>query len=404
MSMLAAQTRRVAQALIGSTPGAAARKMQEVAAEEVRRFKEAVLQEVIRLSLEEVLGPGRLRRRPEVSIPWLCHRCGPRLASQVMRNGTYRRSPLTREGPLRLRMPQLVCRDCGKAVPFALPCLPRWRRLWYDVEHELVRAYLDGHSYRTVARRVAGQLGLMTAWRTLQRVAEGPHRPPPRPELAAVGLDELHTRIRGKPAWFLAARGATHDGGGHYLGAVLSEDKSQKAWELAIDGLDVGRLLTSVPLISDGDAALEGAVAQCLPGRQLHRCAWHLLHNVVQWLGERLPGPERDGQRRGLLAAAQAVVNAPTLQARQASLAALREAAPWLARALSRALARVAYPKQDSPRTNNICERAFREWRRRTRPMDGFGSWRGARNFATLWMLKENARAQGHDWMEVIMP
>ncbi len=36
--------------------------------------------------------------------------------------------------------------------------------------------------------------------------------------------------------------------------------------------------------------------------------------------------------------------------------------------------------------------------------MDGFGSHAGARNFSTLWMLKENARNLGLDWMEVIMP
>ena len=77
---------------------------------------------------------------------------------------------------------------------------------------------------------------------------------------------------------------------------------------------------------------------------------------------------------------------------------------PWLARRLARGLVRVPYPSQASPRTNNVCERGFREWRRRTRPMDGFGSWHGARNFATLWMLKENARATGEDWMEAIMP
>src|SRR3990172_2633092 len=87
-----------------------------------------------------------------------------------------------------------------------------------------------------------------------------------------------------------------------------------------------------------------------------------------------------------VLAAAQAVVNAPTSQVRRASLGALRDAAPWLARRLARGLVRVPYPSQASPRTNNVCERGFREWRRRTRPMDGFGSWQGARNFATLWM------------------
>lgn len=363
---------KLAEEVRGQTAGAVVRAVEQAATEEMRRFVESVLQEIIRLSLEEALGPARRRQKPDRLIPWPCPRCGSRRADQVMRNGGYQRRPLTRYGPVSLRMPQLLCRECGKAVAFSLPCLPRWRRLWHDVEGEIVRAYLGGHSYRTVAAQVAGRLGLMTAWRTLQRAAEGTHRPPPTPELRAVGLDEFHVRIRGRSAWFLVSRGATAGGGGHYLGAVLSEDRSQKAWELALDSLGLSNVPSQLPLIADGDAALEAAVSQCLPGRRLSRCAWHVLHNVLQWLQERLPGPEHEGQRRGLLAAAQAVVNAPTPPLRRRSLAALGQAAPWLARKLRRVLERVGYPNADRPRTNNVCERGFRKWRRRTWPMDGF--------------------------------
>lgn len=49
-------------------------------------------------------------------------------------------------------------------------------------------------------------------------------------------------------------------------------------------------------------------------------------------------------------------------------------------------------------------ERGFRELRRRTRPMDGFGSDAGAANFHLLWMLKENARSNGRDYLREILP
>jgi len=393
----------LAQTLLGSTPGEAARSLQREVAERIRQFTEQALQEVVQLSLEDALGPARCSRG-ERPTPWSCRDCGPRLASQLMRNGTYQRSPLTQHGPVRLRIPQLICRQCKRSVAFELPCLPRFRRLWCDVEHELVKAYMGGHSYRTIAREVAGQLGLMTAWRTLQRAATGPHKPPPTPELRALGLDEMHIRVHGKPAWNLAARGQTTDGKPYYLGAVLSEDRSQEAWELALDGLGLRDIAADIPLIADGDAAIEAAVAQCLPGRHLGRCAWHVLHNAGDWLKQRLPGPEHEGLRRGLMAGAQAVVNAPTARKRRQSLAVLHESAPWLTDLLDKSLSRVGYPNQTTPRTNNVCERGFREWRRRIRPMDGFGSDEGAKNFGTLWMLKENARALGLNWMEVIMP
>src|SRR4030065_717739 len=126
-----------------------------------------------------------------------------------------------------------------RRLPIALPCLPRWRRVLCDVEHALTQAYLLGHSYRVVAERTVhgARLGLMTAWRSLPRVAEGPPRPPPTPALVAVGLDEVHTRGHRRTAWYLVARGRTAEGKGHYLGAILAEDRSQAAWELGPDRL-----------------------------------------------------------------------------------------------------------------------------------------------------------------------
>lgn len=393
----------LARRLIESSAGEAARTVGRAMTEQMRCFVEQVLQEVVQVSMEEALGPPR-KSRGEVATPWSCQSCGPRLACQLMRNGTYLRSPLTRSGPVHLRIPQLICRECSRSVAFVLPCLPRFRRLWCDLEHELVRAYLSGHSYRTVANQVAGQLGLMTAWRTLQRAATGPHKPPPTPTLRSVGLDEMHVRVRGRPRWYLTARGRTEDGKGYYLGSVLSEDRTQAAWETALDGLGLRTIASDAHLISDGDAAIEGAVAQCLPGRELERCVWHVLHNVNEWLRERLPGTENEGPRRGLLAGAQAVVNASTPKRRRESLAVLAEVAPWLVSALEPALRRIGYPDGGYPRTNNVCERGFRELRRRLRPMDGFGSDEGATNIGILLMLKENARSLDLDWMEVIMP
>jgi transposase-like protein len=156
--------------------------------------------------------------------------------------------------------------------------------------------------------------------------------------------------------------------------------------------------------MADGDQAIESAVGQCLPGKKVQRCAWHVLHNASSWLQDRFPGKDHEGLRRGLLAGAQAVVNAGNPESRRQSLQLLTEANPWFGRKLARSLHRVGYPGVATPRTNNVCERGFREWRRRTRAMDGFGSRRGIKNFMTLWMLKENARSLKLNWMEALMP
>ncbi|MBI2767906.1 MAG: hypothetical protein HYX53_18610, partial [Chloroflexi bacterium] len=93
------------------------------------------------------------------------------------------------------------------------------------------------------------------------------------------------------------------------------------------------------------------------------------------------------------------------LEQRAHSLAVLAERFPWLAHGLAHALDRIPPKDADHPvRANNLMERGFRELRRRTRSMDGFGSDSGAANFHTLWMLKENARCNGRDYLTEIVP
>lgn len=140
----------------------------------------------------------------------------PTPGRQLRRNGHYRRRPLVAEGMVELRIPQLVCTDCGRSVPFAHPLLPPRRRLWLDLDQRLTELYLEGASYRGAKRileRAADtDLGLMTLWRRLQAVAEGEHAAPGRPPASVVGLDEVHQRLRGEARWLLCARARDRTG------------------------------------------------------------------------------------------------------------------------------------------------------------------------------------------------
>lgn len=387
--------------------GAAVRLLESGAGEMARVFKEHVLQTAIDRSVRQALGRARGPRRAG-GTPWACPACGPRSGDQVRRNGHYRRRPLTCEGPISLRIPQLVCTDCGRSVPYSHPLLPRRQRLWLDIEQRLVVLYLEGLSYRA-ARRVleskAGtKLGLMSLWRCLQRVAEGRHAPASRPASVYLGLDEVYHRLKGQRAWFLVVRGQAEDGSKHYLGAALSSDRSREAWEYALDELGVSRYNPPFAVISDGDRAIEEAVLRCLPGVELRRCTWHLKHNAAEWIRQRYPSSQDEGQRRGLMAAVDAIVDAPTLQERADSLTIIEEDFPWLTHALRPVLERIPPPGGGCLRTNNLMERGFRELRRRTRSMDGFKSARGASNFHTLWMLKENARCNDRPYLPELIP
>jgi transposase-like protein len=392
---------------MGKAPGEAVRIVGAAGWEWVRLFKEQVVQMIVDLSVTAALGQKR-GAREEGEAPWSCPRCGPRRGDQLRRNGRYRRRPLVCEGSIALRVPQLLCTGCGRSVPFVHTLLPRRRRFWLDIDQRLTVLYLEGASYRGVKRQLEREartsIGLMSLWRTLQRVAEEPHAPAERPPAVVMGLDEVHHRVKGKERWFLSARAQDAHGGKHWVGSVLSNDRSQDAWEAGLDELGISRYNPPFSLMSDGDQAIEGAIRQCLPGARLDRCTWHILHNAGEWLRERYPDKEHEDKRQGLMAACRSIINATTAPLRQHALAILAEDEPWLGHRLMRSLERVPLPGERPLRTNNIMERGFRELRRRTRQMDGFGSDRGARNFHTLWMLKENARVNGRDYLRELIP
>ena len=402
-------TKRIEERCGRGEVGAAVRLIVGGGEELARVFKEYVLQAVIENTVKRELGERRSGYRGKALSPWSCPRCGPRLGRELRRNGHYVRRPLTAEGMVRLRIPQLVCRECEKSVPFSHPLLPRRKRLWLDLDQQLLVLYLEGCSYRAVKRLLERKsrsgVSLMSLWRSFQGAGSTPRPPREHAQSRYLGLDEVHHRVRGEPRWFLSVRGQDEAGRKHWVGSVLSADRSRGAWEAALVGLGLSRYNPPFAVISDGDQAIESAVAMTLPGVRTQRCTWHLKHNAAEWIKERYPREDDEGQRQGLMAAVHSIVDAPDLTQREDSLAVLADVFPWLADGLRRSLNRV--PPRDSAhpvRTNNLMERGFRELRRRTRPMDGFGSDQGAANFHLLWMLKENARTNGRDYLAEILP
>ena len=390
--------------------GAAVRLLNRAGDGLARAFKELLLQRLIDMTVRRELGDKRRKRkRREQLTPWACPGCGPRLRNELRRNGHYLRRPLTCEGSITLRIPQLVCTGCNRSVPFTHPLLPRRKRLWLDMDQRLAVLYLEGCSYRAskrlIERGTRSAVGLMTLWRSFLGTGAAPHAPAPRPPARYLGLDEVYHKVKGEKRWFLSVRAQDESGSKHWVGSVHSSDRTQEAWETALVELGISRYNPPFAVISDGDQAIEGAVLRTLPGVRQQRCTWHLKHNAAEWVRERYPRPEDAGQRDGLMAAVHVIVDAPTLQQRAVSLNELAQSFPWLAASLRRGLDKIPPRDQDHPvRTNNLMERGFRELRRRTRQMDGFGSDRGAANFHLLWMLKENARSNGRDYLKEILP
>lgn len=350
--------------------GEVVRVVDEATRAQLRQFKERLLGEALEHWVKAYLGPP-WRRRGREPTPWVCWRCGPREACQVKRNGHYRRSLVVQEGVIRLRVPQLRCLGCGGQLALATLLLPWRKRYWLDLDQAITEAYLSGASYRKVRamveRRIQSGAGLMSLWRRFQEVAAKARSAPFPGPVQVLYLDEAYCRVRGKPFWALLALGQNQQGRRSYLGAVLSPDRSQQAWQRLLDSLPQleGKELT---VMHDGDGAIAAAVALALPQARQRRCLWHQLQNLIDEARERYPG-QQDRQRE----------------------------------MVQRGKAYLEASLQEPPRTTSPLERAIKEYRRRTRPMDGFGSLKGAANFLRAWLVKENTRWAGQDWLETLV-
>jgi len=335
----------------------------------VRDWKQQLVEEALEYLVEKNYGPRWQRTRQKHATPWICLVCGPRDSSQVKRNGHYQRHLVVLEGTITLKVPQLTCRQCGKAVALGALFLPSRKRYWIDMDKEITELYLSGVSYRQikaiVERRIESSAGVMSLWRRFQGRAETASYPGLKEKLRALYLDEAYTKINGRPYWSLLALGEGDSGNRAYLGAVQSPDRSEAAWSELLDSLEIAEQGRGLLVLHDGDQAIISALGMVLPKAKSQCCLWHQLHNM--YLQTRALYPDNPRKVKETVRMAQ----------ERLSLS--------------------------GPRTTSPLERGIKEYRRRTRPMDGFGSRAGASNFLRAWMVKENARMAQEDWLSIVV-
>jgi len=297
------------------------------------------------------------------------------------RNGYYRRDLGTRLGLLRgLRVPR-------SRRGYQSQVLPRYQRRQEPV-NELVReAFLRGVSTRQVGQVLEPVLGEAYSAQTVSRIARGLdaaverfHRRQLPDAYRYLFLDgvvlkvrDLRGRVRRRAV--LVAYGITGEGRRQLLAYRLAQGESESSWtaflqDLYLRGLE-GRWLRLV--ISDGSAGLRAALGLVYPQARVQRCWAHKLRNIAEKV-------RRDQQ--SCVGQAAAIYRARNQG--EARRAFRRWAGRWRAvrpravatveRDLEELLSFFAVPAAHwkTVRTTNVIERAFREVRRRTRPMSSF--------------------------------
>ncbi len=299
------------------------------------------------------------------------------------RNGYYFRDFLTQLGQLaRVRIPR-------SRKGFRSRVLPRYQRRQAAVNELILQAFLRGISTRQVSDVLQPVLGesysaqtISNITRQLHAAVQQFHRGPLADEYVYLFLDGIVLKVRDsarkvRRRMILVAYGVTRTGLRRVLAYQFAHDESQAAWEqflqdLFLRGLQ-GQALQLI--VSDGGKGLQAALPLVFPSIPVQRCWAHKLRNIADKVSR---------QEGSCVAAASAIYRASSKSAAQRTFRDWKQhwqhrrpnAVTCVERDLDALLNFFAVPQAHwiKVRTTNVIERAFREVRRRTRPMSSFSN------------------------------
>ncbi len=340
---------------------------EEELGERVRSEVKRLLEEALEAERTDWLGAGRYVR--------------DEAGRRDYRNGYYRRDLGTCLGLLRrLRVPR-TRRGCRSQL------LRRYQRRQESVNGLVCEAFLRGVSTRQVGEVLEPVLGESYSAQTVSRIARrldqavrAFHQRRLRDEYIYIFLDGVVLKVRDgsgqvRRRWVLVAYGITAEGRREVIAYQLARGESETSWTAFLQGMFLrgleGRGLRLV--VVDGSKGLRAALALVWPHVPLQRCWAHKLRNIADKV------PKKEGS---CVREAAAMYQAPSRHTAQRIFQ--RWARKWrptrpravasVGRDLEELLTFYAFPAAHwrKIRTTNIIERAFREVRRRTRPMSSF--------------------------------
>jgi len=299
------------------------------------------------------------------------------------RNGFYFRDLVTQLGLLaRLRVPRT-------RKGFRSQLLPRYARRQRAVNNLILLAFLRGISTRQVGQVLEPILGeaysaqtISNITRELNHAVQQFHRQPLRDDYVYLFLDGVVLKVRdlsGKVhrRWVLVAYGALPSGKRQILAYHFAQGESETAWleflqDLYLRGLH-GKNLKLI--VTDGGKGLRAALPVVFPCVPQQLCWAHKLRNIA----------EKVRRKEGsCVAEAAAIYRASSKNQallafrlwRQAWQHRRPNAVACVERDLEHLLSFFSVPESHwkKVRTTNVIERAFREVRRRTRPMSSFSN------------------------------
>lgn len=299
------------------------------------------------------------------------------------RNGYWTRYIILKEGRLEIKMPRI------RGVGYESAVIPRYQQRAKDVDAALLRIFLYGASTRLTGQALRPLVGESVSAQTVSNIAKSLdvavksyHRRRLEDKYLYLFLDGIVLKTRSgfgaKKKTVLTAYGIRLDGKRELIDFLVTKHESEKSWEGFLNDL-YHRGLTGDALgliATDGNRGLENAVDTVYAHVKRQRCWAHKLRNVSDKLRK------RDQE--------QCLKEARKIYSAENRTGAIREYRLWvkkwrpiapdavkcLDRDMEELLNFFSCPKAmwKKLRTTNVIERAFREVRRRTRPMTCFSN------------------------------
>jgi hypothetical protein len=393
----------------------------------VQRTVEATLAEEV----TGLLGRAKYQRRraaPQRSAGTGCSRCGQDWAPRFARAGSYRRTLLTLEAAVTVRVPRVAC-ICRGTVPLEFATFGRYERSWGEVQERARQLAGLCVALRDIRELLAGDSGQWLAPSTLTRWVQDAAalaailrgdpfaRVPPVVLLDGLWVKLMvptgeryrdkagrdRPRVRRVKLPLLVAYGVDPATGERWLldwEPAPGEDEA--SWRGFLERLQARGLRADAGLalfVHDGSSGLEAAfgLVDFGPGVLRQRCVFHVLRTVRAHVrGERgMTREQRQARRRAVLQAAAAiwtpVDRAAVRQRYEAFCAHWRAPEPAAVAALERAFeATLAYLEARTRgrewgeewavpylRTTSALERLNRALRQKARQVGTFQAERG---------------------------
>lgn len=299
------------------------------------------------------------------------------------RNGYWNRWITLKDGRLEVRMPRIRCMGYESAI------IPRYKQRTDAVNAALLKIFLYGASTRLTGQALRPILEDSVSAQTVSNIAgsldlelERYHRRKLEDKYLYLFLDGIilktKTGFGAKKKAVLVAYGIKIDGRRELIDFTVTNAESEKRWWRFLNGL-YRRGITGDALgliITDGNSGLENAVDLVWSFVKRQRCWAHKLRNIANYL------KKKDVDR--CMKEARPIYKAR--DKREAERAYEKWAKKWtpiapkavrcIEKDLEELLNFYSCPKKIwiKVRTTNVIERAFREVRRRTRPMSCFNN------------------------------